>query len=194
MNHLAHVFLAGADEDLQLGGLLADFWRGAPDPAWREGVRAGVALHRHIDVYTDSHPIVAKLREVFEPPFRRYAGILLDVYFDHVLARRWPDHSAEPIDAVSERALRLVDENRGWLPDGLVRFAAYMRANGLFAAYARRDMIERALAGMSRRLSRANPLGEGGAVLWRNADLLDSGFSEFFPDLKRYAQEERSAI
>ncbi len=194
MNHLAHVFLAGADEDLQLGGLLADFWRGAPDPAWREGVRAGVALHRHIDVYTDSHPIVAKLREVFEPPFRRYAGILLDVYFDHVLARRWSDHSPEPIDAVSERALRLVDENRGWLPDGLVRFAAYMRANGLFAAYARRDMIERALAGMSRRLSRANPLGEGGAVLWRNADLLDSGFSEFFPDLKRYAQEERSAI
>jgi acyl carrier protein phosphodiesterase len=192
MNHLAHVFLAGRDPDLQLGGLLADFWRGAPDPGWREGVRKGVALHRKIDVYTDSHPIVAGLRERFEPPFRRYAGILLDIYFDHALARRWSDYAGEAVDAVSARALRLVEENRGWLPADLLRFAAYMRANGLFGAYARRDMIEHVLAGMSRRLSRANPLAAGGAVLWQNAEVLDLGFAEFFPDLIRYAQEQVS--
>ena len=192
MNHLAHVFLAGPDPDLQLGGLLADFWRGAPDPGWREGVRKGVALHRKIDVYTDSHPIVAGMRERFEPPFRRYAGILLDIYFDHALARRWSDYAGEEVGAVSARALRLVEENRDWLPADLLRFAAYMHANGLFGAYARRDMIEHVLAGMSRRLSRANPLAEGGAVLWQNAEALDLGFAEFFPDLIRYAQEQRS--
>lgn len=193
MNHLAHVFLAGPDPDLQLGGLLADFWRGAPDPGWREGVRKGVALHRKIDVYTDSHPIVAGLRERFEPPFRRYAGILLDIYFDHALARRWSDYAGEAVDAVSARALRLVEQNRDWLPADLLRFAAYMHANGLFGAYARRDMIEYVLAGMSRRLSRANPLAEGGAVLWQHAEALDFGFAEFFPDLIRYAQEQRSS-
>jgi acyl carrier protein phosphodiesterase len=190
MNHLAHVLLAGADEDMQLGGLLADFWRGAPDAAWRERIRAGVVLHRHIDVYTDSHPIVARLRDHFKSPFRRYAGILLDVYFDHALARCWSEYAYEPIDAVSARALRLVDENRDWLPADLVRFAGYMRSNGLFAGYVRREMIEHVLAGISRRLSRANPLGAGGAILWQNADLLDAGFAEFFPDLMRYAQAE----
>lgn len=193
MNHLAHVFLAGPAPDLQLGGLLADFWRGAPDPGWREGVRKGVALHRKIDVYTDSHPIVSGLRERFEPPFRRYAGILLDIYFDHALARRWSDYAGEEVDAVSTRALRLVEENRDWLPADLLRFAAYMHANGLFGAYARRDMIEHVLAGMSRRLSRANPLAEGGAVLWQNTEALDLGFAEFFPDLIRYAQEQRGS-
>jgi acyl carrier protein phosphodiesterase len=192
MNHLAHVLLAGPDEDTQLGGLLADFWRGAPDPAWRERVRAGVALHRKIDSYTDGHPVVVRLRDVFEPPFRRYAGVLLDIYFDHALARRWSAYSNEPVDAVSDRALRLVDENRNWLPPDLLRFAGYMRANHLFAAYARRDMIEHVLNGMSRRVTRANPLGEGGGVLWENAEVLDAGFAEFFPQLQAEAARLRA--
>ena len=194
MNHLAHVFLAGPDTDLQLGGLLADFWRGAPDPAWREGVRAGVALHRKIDSYTDGHATVARLREVFAPPFRRYAGILLDMYFDHALALRWKEYSSEPIEAISERALRLVEENRDWLPSDLLRFASYMRTNGLFAAYARREMIEHALTGMSRRLTRANPLGDAGGALWKNTEVLDAGFAEFFPQLSAFARAQRALL
>lgn len=194
MNHLAHVFLAGPDTDLQLGGLLADFWRGAPDPTWRDAVRAGVVLHRKIDSYTDSHAVVVRLRNCFEPPFRRYAGILLDIYFDHVLARRWSAYSSEPLDAVSARALNLIDENRDWLPPDLLRFASYMRANRLFADYARRETIEHVLAGMSRRLTRANPLGEGGMALWENADVLDAGFAEFFPELIAFAKEQRALL
>ena len=191
MNHLAHVFLAGPDTDLQLGGLLADFWRGAPDPAWRTAVRTGVALHRKIDSYTDGHPVVVRLRDCFEPPFRRYAGILLDIYFDHALARRWSAYSSEPIDAVSARALNLVDENRDWLPPDLLRFAGYMRANGLFGAYARREMIEAVLIGVSRRLRHANPLAEASPAVWANVESLDVGFEEFFPELVGFAQSQR---
>lgn len=188
MNHLAHVFLAGPDPDLQLGGLLADFHRGAPDPAWREGVRDGVALHRKIDGYTDGHAVVARLREAFDPPWRRFAGILIDIYFDHALARHWNDYArGETIDAISERALRLVEENRDWLPPELLRFAAYMRANSLFGAYAQREMIEKVLVGVSSRLRHANPLAEAGPVLWKNAQLLDARFEEFFPDLIAFA-------
>jgi acyl carrier protein phosphodiesterase len=188
MNHLAHVFLAGPDADLQLGGLLADFRRGAPDPAWRVGVRDGVALHRNIDSYTDSHAVVARLRGLFDPPWRRFAGILIDIYFDHVLARHWSDYAHdETVDAVSARALCLVEENRDWLPPELRRFAAYMRANGLFGAYAGREMIEKVLAGVSGRLRHANPLAEAGPLLWANANALDAGFKEFFPDLIAFA-------
>ncbi|MFT3790507.1 MAG: ACP phosphodiesterase [Rudaea sp.] len=194
MNHLAHVLLAGSNIDMQLGGLLADFWRGAPDPAWRERVRAGLALHRKIDAYTDNHPAVARLRKRFEPPFRRYAGILLDIYFDHALARRWNDYASEPLDAVSERALRLVDENRDWLPPDLLRFARYMHANSLFAAYAERAMIEQVLIGVSQRLRHANPLAEAGPVLWKNAAALDAGFAEFFSQLQAEALRLRLTL
>jgi len=189
MNHLAHVFLAGPDPNLQLGGLLADFHRGAPDPAWRDGVRNGVVLHRKIDGYTDGHAVVARLRDLFEPPFRRFAGILIDIYFDHALARHWNDHARdETLDAVSERTLRLVDDNRDWLPPELMRFATYMRANRLFGAYAQREMIEKVLFGVSSRLRHANPLAEAGPALWKNAQLLDAGFEEFFPDLIAFAK------
>jgi acyl carrier protein phosphodiesterase len=195
MNHLAHVFLAGPDPDLQLGGLLADFHRGAPDPAWREGVRDGVVLHRKIDGYTDGHAVVARLRDLFEPPFRRFAGILIDIYFDHALARHWSDYARDAtLDAVSAQASRLVDDNRDWLPPELLRFAAYMRANRLFGAYAQRAMIEKVLVGVSSRLRRANPLAEAGPVLWQNSEILDSGFAAFFPQLKTEALRLRAML
>ena len=108
------------------------------------------------------------------------------------LSMRWPEYSSEPVDTVSDRALRLVDENRDWLPPDLLRFAGYMRANRLFAAYARQDMIEHVLNGMSRRVTRANPLGDAGSVLWKNTEALDAGFAEFFPQLQAEAASLRA--
>ena len=193
MNHLAHALLAGADADLLLGSLLGDFWRGAPDPVWPDGVRAGVLLHRKIDVYTDSHPVVADARSLFEAPWRRYAGILLDVYFDHALARAWPA-DAEPLERLSARVAALLERNAGWLPADLNRFAGYFRANDLFAAYADPRMIERVLGGISRRLRHPNLLGEAGPALWERGQELDAAFARFFPQLQAHARELRREL
>ena len=193
MNHLAHSLLAGADADLLLGSLLGDFWRGAPDPAWPERVQAGVALHRKIDVYTDSHPVVAQARALFAAPWRRYAGILIDIYFDHALARAWPQ-DAEPLAALSARVGALLERHRDWLPADLNRFAVYFRANALFGAYADRATIERVLAGVSRRLHHENPLAQAGPTLWSHAQELDAAFERFFPDLRRYASGLRDEV
>ena len=191
MNHLAHALLSGPDPDVLLGGLLGDFWRGAPDPAWTAGVRAGVALHRKIDVYTDRHPIVAALRGRFEPPWRRYAGILIDIYFDHALARDWGSHGGEPLTDLSRRVGRILDQHAGWLPADLNRFARYFEAHALFGAYAQRSTIEQVLAGVSRRLRHANPLAAAGTALWARADDLDAAFVRFFPELEAFARTHR---
>jgi acyl carrier protein phosphodiesterase len=192
VNHLAHALLAGPNDDVLLGSLLGDFWRGAPDPAWPEGVRAGVVLHRKIDVYTDSHPYVEAARAQFEPPWRRYAGILIDIYFDHVLAREWPRHAHEPLAAFSARCADLLERNAAWLPADLNRFTRYFRAHGLFAAYAQRATIEQVLGGISRRLRHPNPLAEAGPALWALAEELDGAFAQFFPDLNAHARELRA--
>ena len=192
MNHLAHALLSGADDDVLLGSLLGDFWRGAPDPAWSAQVAAGVALHRKIDVYTDSHPEVSRARSLFEPPLRRYAGILIVVYFDHALARDWPEHADEPLADFSHRVGELFERNRHWLPADLNRFARYFRAHGLFAAYAERTTIEQVLAGIGTRLRHANPMAEAGPALWHNAPALDAVFERFFPDLVAYAGAQRT--
>lgn len=194
MNHLAHVFLAGTQPQAQLGGLLGDFWRGAPDPHWPHALRAGVMLHRKIDVYTDSHPFVIEARHLFEAPLRRYAGILLDMYFDHALARDWSRYSDEALAALSTHMLDLVAANAAQLPADLLRFAHYMRDHGLFVGYAQRATIERALGGISRRLRRANPLAEAGPELWQRATELDEYFDKFFPQLIAEATRLRTAL
>jgi len=194
MNHLAHVFLSGADADMRLGAMLGDFWRGALDPAWPPRVRAGVVLHRRIDVYTDSHPLVLEAKRLFDSPWRRFAGILLDVYFDHVLAREWASYADEPIDALSAATLTALDANAPWLPPELLRFARYMRAHGLFGRYAERAEIEQVLAGIGARLRHANPLHEAGPALWQQASALDACFAEFFPQLCAEALRLRAAL
>jgi acyl carrier protein phosphodiesterase len=194
MNHLAHAFLAGADDEVLLGGLLGDFWRGAPDPNWPAAIRAGVVLHRKIDVYTDSHADVAGARALFAPPLRRYAGILLDVYFDHVLAANWPRHGREPLAALSARAQRLLQANRDWLPPQLNRFADYFQHAGLFARYAERDTIERVLGGIGRRLKHDNPLATAGPALWQRDAELRAAFARFFPELVAFAAMMREEL
>ena len=194
MNHLAHAFLAGANDEVLLGGLLGDFWRGAPDPQWPPAIRAGVVLHRKIDVYTDGHADVAAARALFVPPLRRYAGILLDVYFDHVLAADWPRQGREPLAELSARVAGVLRDNRRWLPPQLNRFADYFDQAGLFETYAERGMIERVLAGIGRRLKHANPLATAGPALWQREAELIAAFSRFFPELVAFATLKREML
>src|SRR5699024_8931556 len=103
MNFLAHALLAGDDPDLEVGGILGDFVRGRPDPTLPAGLRRGIALHRAVDAFTDRHPDVAAARRLFDPPWRRYAGIMLDVWFDHCLARDFGRWSDWPLEVFSVR-------------------------------------------------------------------------------------------
>ena len=147
-----------------------------------------------MDVFTDSHPYVAALRASFEPPWRRYAGILIDVYFDHALAREWAAHAPQALAEVSRACGDALAANADWLPASLNRFAAYMRAHGLFAAYAQAGFIEQVLAGIGTRLRRANPLTCAGPALWQRQDRLDAAFAAFFPQALEFAGSERARL
>lgn len=187
MNHLAHALLAGADDELRLGGMLGDFVRGTPDPALQAGVRAGIALHRAIDGYTDRHAHVLAARGLFPPPYRRYAGIALDMWFDHCLARDFARWSAEPIGLYSESLRALLQRQQALLPASAQRFARYMEANDLPAAYADPQVLGRALAGIGQRLRRDNPLDRMLPVLQALDAPLQRHFEAFFPQLRDFA-------
>ena len=188
MNHLAHALLAGPDDALRLGGVLGDFVRGRPDPRLPPGVRRGIALHRAIDGYTDLHPEVLAARALFEPPYRRYAGIALDMWFDHCLARRFAQWSSQPLPLFSSELRALLDRHEVLLPMPARRFLAYMQANDLPAAYADPHMLARALAGIGGRLRRDNPLDRMLPVLQALDRQLQAHFAQFFPQLRQFAQ------
>jgi acyl carrier protein phosphodiesterase len=194
MNVLAHALLASPDAEIMLGSLIGDFVRGRIDPALPPKVRAGIALHRAVDGYTDAHEEVAAARRLFAPPFRRYAGILLDVWFDHLLARQWARFGAGGLDDFSDRVRALLDANAGLVPERMRAFAAYLGANDLPAAYRHTAMIGNVLHGMSRRLTRENPLADALPVLVELHAPLQRRFEAFFPELRNFASIELARI
>jgi acyl carrier protein phosphodiesterase len=107
MNYLAHLYLSADSSEALVGGLLGDFVKGRLVPGrYPPRVLAAIALHRRIDGFVDRHPVTLSSRARFGPGFRRYAGILLDLFHDHFLARDWDAHAAEPLAAFADRAYR----------------------------------------------------------------------------------------
>jgi acyl carrier protein phosphodiesterase len=194
VNHLAHALLAAPGEDRILGSLVADFLRGGIDPALPSGVREGIALHRSVDTWTDAHPEVVAARALFEPPYRRYAGILVDIWFDHLLARDWPRHAAGALPDFSRRVQALLRERAADLPPRMHGFARYLQANDLPAAYARRTVIGSVFEGVSQRLSRPNPVGSALPAIQAVAAPLQRHFELFFPALVQHAAGERERL
>jgi acyl carrier protein phosphodiesterase len=189
VNILAHALLAGDDAALRLGGVMGDFVRGTPDLALPGRVRDGIYLHRAIDVFTDSHDEVRAARERLPAPFRRYAGILLDMWFDHCLARDFGKWSAHPLDDFSTRLRDEMHAAMPILPESLRRFLGYMDGNDLPAGYKEAEAIGKALRGISQRLTRANPVAEAMPLLLSEDAMLRDTFERFFPQLRDFARD-----
>ena len=195
MNFLAHALLAAPGEDEMFGSLVPDFHpRGAIDAALPRGVRNGLALHRAVDVYTDAHPDVRAARALFEPPLRRYAGIVLDIWFDHLLARDFEAHSPFALQTFSRRVQALLLAREAELPPRMDAFARYMRRNELPEAYRDSATIERVLQGVAGRVSRANPIAAAMPELEARRQPLQERFERFFPQLAAFARDELARL
>ncbi|MGH8116898.1 MAG: ACP phosphodiesterase [Rhodanobacteraceae bacterium] len=193
MNHLAHALLADAGgPEFALGSALGDFVHGPVDTAWSIARQAGLRFHRAVDRYTDAHPEVVAARNLFTPPLRRYAGIVLDVWFDHLLVRGWNRFSAtEPLDGFARRWLALLDARVADLPESLRGFLAWMHAHDLPVAYGDEATLDAVFHALARRLARPSPVGDALPVLRARAAALQRCFDAFFPDLVRHARALR---
>lgn len=185
MNHLAHALLADPGGiEFALGSAQGDFVHGHPDPEWPEARQAGLRFHRAIDRFTDAHPEVVAARNAFEPPLRRYAGIVLDVWFDHLLVRGWHRHCVEEsLPVFSRRWLALMDAHAMEFPESLRGFLAWMHAHGLPAAYGDDATLDVVFHALARRLSRPSPIGDALPALHDRAATLQRHFDAFFPEL-----------
>lgn len=185
MNHLAHAWLAGDDEALLIGSLLGDFWRGAPDPRWPPAIAEGVRLHRRVDSFTDAHPAVVAARRLFDAPFRRYAGILLDVWFDHLLAADFERRCGRRLRGFADAVYASLQRADPGLPISFQLFAARAAKYDLLVAYADRDVLDSVFAGLSERLSRANPIAHALPILESLEAPLARAFDALWVDLVR---------
>lgn len=194
MNYLAHAWLARHSDDAILGALLGDFVFGQSTLAdWPAPVRAEIVRHRRIDRYTDDHPAVTAARGLFDDAgLRRYAGIVLDVYFDHCLARGWARWNAAPLGEFTARVYRILAERHAELPPRLAAIAPRMAAHDWLGSYRHRDIVDRAVRGIATRLSRnGEKLVACLDVLRANEEAAQATFEAFFPDLVETAARLR---
>ena len=196
VNYLAHAWLARHSDDAILGAILGDFVFGQSGlQDWPPAVRAEIVRHRRIDLYTDAHPAVVVARGLFDDAgLRRYAGIVLDVHFDHCLARHWQRWNDAPLADFTARVYRVLDEHRDELPSRLRAIAPRMAAHDWLGSYVQRGNVDHAVRGIATRLSRnGDRLVACLEDLRRHEAEIAAGFELFFPQLAAYASSLRGS-
>ncbi|KAB7623706.1 ACP phosphodiesterase [Alkalilimnicola sp. S0819] len=186
MNYLAHLYLAD-DEQSLIGHLLADFVRGRVENLdYPAGVLRGIRQHRAVDSYTDSHALVLRSRRRFSPGRRRYAGIIVDVCYDHFLARHWSRFAAAPLPRFCKDSYRVLRGARPWLPEPLPGVIARMSAHDWLGGYAELENVDRALHGIAARFRRPTPLAGAIDEISAHYTALEADFLGFFPQLRQF--------
>ncbi|TYC62528.1 DUF479 domain-containing protein [Marinobacter sp. BW6] len=187
MNHLAHVFLAPDSPEARVGSILGDFSRGVDLSALPDSVKQGVRHHRAVDSYTDQHPDVLASKQVFSRQRRRFAGVALDILYDHFLLKHWDRFSEVERDAFIRRTYRELQEKEHLMPDKMARVTQRIVWNDWFGAYQDLDNIGYALDRVAGRIRFRNGFTGIITEIRANQDELERNFLSFFPDLQEFA-------
>lgn len=188
MNFLAHLWLADASKTSLPGAILGDMVRGRDLSGYSDEVALGIRLHRRIDAVTDRHSVVRSARATIPESVRRYAGVLLDLGCDHLLARSWHEYSQEPLAAFCLRAAQEIsNEAQGFRQAGQ-RAPEPIRFARLLQSYADEAGIDWALDRMTQRVRAPERLREA-ALHWRQGlPALAGGLPQLLDDLLHSAR------
>lgn len=195
MNFLAHALLSGEAEADRVGGLMGDFVKGPLPAGLPPDLAAGVALHRAIDSFADRHPAFAASRARVSPGRRRVGGILVDLFYDHLLARDWADHGEGSLKAYTARLYASLDRYSAQLPPAAREIAGLMRRDDWLCSYRDVSAVGRVIDRMAvYRLRRATPLGGGIEEFLADSAGFGSDFRAFLPDAIAFASQWRTGI
>lgn len=186
MNWLAHLYLSPPDPAFRIGNLLPDLLPSGELPALHADFQPGIAQHRRIDLFTDTHPVVRRSIQRIEPPFRRFGGILTDLFFDHILTCDWASYSREPLPDFLALVYASFDSYRSHLPSVAFERLDQIRTEEWLASYHDLAGLALALTRISRRFRRPVDLAPAVAILERHYADFQADFRAFFPELQAH--------
>lgn len=188
MNYLAHIFLSGGDGRMQVGNFIGDAVKGSSYNAYPQEIRNGILLHRAIDSFTDDHPAVKETVKSLKPNFGRYSAILLDIYFDYLLASRFSEFSDISLRRFARRFYWSLIRNYRYLPERIKRFMWHFISTNRLNKYARKSGIRQSLEIMVEYKNiRISPT-EAIEYLTQHEDELSAVFTPFFRELEEYCR------
>lgn len=196
MNFLAHLHLADGDPGDMTGGIAADFVRNPDLPQLAPDVLRGVMLHRAVDGFTDRNPITLRSISRIAKEFGWFGGIVIDIYYDHILARDWLTYTDEPLSDFAARSYQVLEDRHGTLPGDARDFIRKFIDQDRLNRYATLDGIEDTLARVSQVIAvripnRAMWLPNAMPLLVKLDAELAHDFHSFYPELMAFAAEHR---
>jgi acyl carrier protein phosphodiesterase len=189
MNYLAHLYLSGNDKELLIGNFLGDSVKGSKFEKYSEGVQKGIRLHRAIDSYTDAHPIF-KITKSRLKPFDPYAGVIVDMFYDHLLAANWQQYSDVSLMDYTQWAYSILHSRIHKYPEKAKKVLPAMSKYNWLFGYGMMEGLERSLYGISKRTVNNFALAPAVKLLEENRADFENDFKLFFEDLRGFCQEE----
>ncbi len=188
MNFLAHLYLSGNEPKIMVGNFIGDFVKGRNlRERYEPEIAKGIELHRAIDQFTDLHLVVKQSKNRLRPKYHHYAGVIVDIFYDHFLARNWNKYSDELLPDYAQHTYKLIQQHIAIVPDEVKHVLPFMAQGNWLVNYAGLEGIERALSGMSRRTTYESKMNEAIVDLKLSYDAFQSEFESFFPELHSWA-------
>lgn len=186
MNFLAHLYLSANHEEIMIGNFIGDFVRGRTMyEQYPYHIAVGIELHREIDDFTDNHPVVLESKIRLRPKYRHYAPVIVDMFYDHFLAKHWSRFHTQPLSSFAQHAYQVLTKYEHQVPERVQQLMPYMIEGNWLLNYSRTEGIHRALSGMARRSPYNSKMNEAVEDLEKYHAEFEAEFSAFFPELKR---------
>lgn len=190
MNYLAHAYLSFDSPQILVGNMVSDFVKGTDKFLFNGNIQNGIALHRHIDDFTDRHPATKKAIEVFRPYYRLYSAPLMDVLYDYFLANDETIFDDTSLKNFCSRTYRHLENNSTQLPNRFLQMFTYMRTEDWLYNYKYPEGMRKSLHGLMRRATYVKESDTAFQLFLKHRNYLGSCYLGFFSDVKQFAKQK----
>jgi acyl carrier protein phosphodiesterase len=194
MNFLAHIYLSGDNDLIKIGNFMADGIHGKNFDNFPLDIRKGIILHRAIDTFTDAHPIFRQSTKRLHANYHHYSGIIVDMFYDHFLAKNWSNYSEETLDEYTARFYQSLHDNEQSLSEKTKRIMPYMIQHNWLVSYQTIEGIEKILAQMDTRMKYESNMRFSVAELQTYYSEFETEFTTFFEEVTIFAQQKSTTL
>lgn len=174
-----------------VGNFIADTIKGSIQHK-DSGIELGIEIHREIDTFTDSHELVLETRKLLYPHFRKYAGVVQDVFYDHYLAKNWNQYNSTKLFDYTQHIYNVLESNSENMNEDALRILHYMKLQNWLYNYRSAEGIDRALKGLSRRAKFESNMENALPALQENFKTMEMHFESFWPQLEAHISKNYS--
>ncbi len=194
MNFLAHIYLSGENDLVKIGNFMADSIRGHSYEKYSDDVKKGILLHRSIDSFTDFHPIYRQSKHRLHEKYGHYSGVIMDIFYDHFLAKNWKTYSDEKLEVYAETFYSLLKDKHDLLTEKAKGMLPYMIGRNWLVSYATIEGLEMIMFQMDHRTKNRVAMHESIVELQQFYVEFETEFKQFFEELRKHCQQKLAEL